>query len=50
MRIVIEKRLELADQGTSERRIEVERDDIDVPETILLVQKLVAALDREDAK
>ena len=45
MRIVIERRTELADHGMSDRRIEVEIDTNDVPEAVFIAQKLMAVLD-----
>jgi tellurite resistance protein len=45
MRITIETRIEIADQGTKERRIEVEMADRDISETVLLVRGLVATAD-----
>jgi len=50
MRIVIERRVEMADQGVTERRIEVEMDAQEAartPEVVLLVQKLVGTLESD---
>jgi hypothetical protein len=50
MRIVIEKRVEMADQGTSERRVELEFDGNEhagalALDSLHIVKHLIAALD-----